>query len=55
MTELMGFDFVGCEIDKQYFDNLKKRFIKETDNGMFNVKTDVESEPDVWQGKKEKI
>lgn len=38
VAELMGFDFVGCEIDKQYFDNLKVRFDKETDLGMFNVK-----------------
>lgn len=37
VAEKLGFDFVGCEIDKEYFDNGKARFNKETDCGMFNV------------------
>lgn len=38
VADKMGFDFVGCEIDKEYFDNAKARFDKETDFGMFNIK-----------------
>lgn len=55
VADKMGFDFVGCEIDKDYFNDAKIRFDKETDFGMFNGIENVKSEPDVWQGKKEKI
>ena len=42
VAEKMGFDFVGCEIDKGYYDAAVKRFNKETDLGMFNVRTNDE-------------
>lgn len=31
----MGFDFVGCEIDKDYYDAAMRRFKIETDEGLF--------------------
>ena len=31
-----GCDFVGCEIDKDYFDSAQKRFDKETRQIAFN-------------------
>jgi len=33
----MGFDFIGCEIDIEYFEAAKKRFYKETDLGLFKL------------------
>lgn len=39
VAEKMGFDFVGCEIDKTYYDAALKRFYEATDMGMFNVKS----------------
>lgn len=35
-AEKLGFDFVGCEIDKDYYDASVKRFEKETDLGFFS-------------------
>jgi site-specific DNA-methyltransferase (adenine-specific) len=35
VADMMGFDFVGLEIDKQYFDNAVVRFNKETDLPLF--------------------
>lgn len=37
VADKMGFDFVGCEIDKEYYDNAVARFNKETDLGMFET------------------
>lgn len=34
-AEKLGYDFTGCEIDKDYYDAALKRFHKETDLGMF--------------------
>lgn len=34
-AEKLGFDFVGCEIDKDYYDSALARFKKETDKGLF--------------------
>lgn len=36
-AEKMGFDFVGCEIDKEIFDIGLNRFKKETDLGLFST------------------
>jgi site-specific DNA-methyltransferase (adenine-specific) len=36
VAEKMGFDFVGCEIDKEYYDAAVKRFNKETALPLFN-------------------
>lgn len=32
----LGFDFVGCEIDKAYFDAQQQRFMYECENNLFN-------------------
>lgn len=37
VCESMGFDFTGCEIDKEYFDNAVARVKKETDLGLFQT------------------
>jgi len=52
VAEKLGFDFVGCEIDTNYYNAALNRFNRETDIGMFNVRTDGDTEPNVWQGKK---
>lgn len=36
-AEKMGFDFVGCEIDVDYYEAAKKRFYKETDLPLFKL------------------
>lgn len=35
VAEKMGFDFVGCELDVEYYEAAKKRFYKETDLPLF--------------------
>jgi len=35
VAEKLGFDFVGCEIDKDYYKAALSRFNKETDLGLF--------------------
>ena len=44
-AQKMGFDFVGCEIDKEYFENMKRRFDKETDLPLFRT---ITSSPDMY-------
>lgn len=45
VADKMGFDFVGCEIDIQYYEGAKKRFIKETDLPLFR---NITSSPDMY-------
>lgn len=42
VAEKMGFEFVGCEIDTDYFLKAKERFEKETDWGMFKISTSAQ-------------
>lgn len=37
VAEKLGFDFVGCEIDIEYYEAAKKRFYKETDLPLFKL------------------
>jgi DNA modification methylase len=39
----MGFDFVGCEIDKEYYDMAVKIFNERTDEGLFKKEETVEN------------